>query len=44
MLNLIVPGGFEQYLREVARVAGEAPPEPAVMAKIASRYDFVPAG
>jgi quercetin dioxygenase-like cupin family protein len=42
-LNLMAPGGFEQYLKEFA--AGSRPgeaPDPAVMAEIASRYDFVP--
>ena len=43
MLNLMAPGGFEQYLKDVARAAlpGE-PPDPRVIAEIASRYDFVP--
>jgi hypothetical protein len=39
----MAPGGFEQYLKEFA--AGSRPgeaPDPAVMAEIASRYDFVP--
>jgi mannose-6-phosphate isomerase-like protein (cupin superfamily) len=42
-LNLMAPGGFEQYLKELAAAAppGELP-DPAVMAEIASRYDFVP--
>jgi mannose-6-phosphate isomerase-like protein (cupin superfamily) len=42
-LNLMAPGGFEQYLKEFAAASrpGEAP-DPAVMAEIASRYDFVP--
>lgn len=43
-LNLIAPGGFEQYLKELA--AASAPgeePDPAAMAQIASGYDFVPA-
>jgi len=42
-LNLMAPGGFEQYLKEMA--AATAPgerPDPAVMAEIASRYDFEP--
>ncbi len=40
-LNLMTPGGFEQYLKELARAtAPGAPPDPAVMAEIASRYDF----
>ena len=44
MLNLMAPGGFEQYLKNVAAATppGE-PPDPAVMAQIASRYDFRPA-
>ena len=43
MLNLMAPGGFEQYLKELAAAAapGELP-DPAVMAEIASRYDFEP--
>jgi mannose-6-phosphate isomerase-like protein (cupin superfamily) len=43
-LNLMAPGGFEQYLKELAAAAapGEQP-DPATMAEIASRYDFVPA-
>ncbi len=42
-LNLMAPGGFEQYLKELASAAlpGEQP-DPALMAEIASRYDFVP--
>ena len=42
-LNLMAPGGFEQYLKEFAAASrpGE-PPDPAVMAEIASRYDFEP--
>jgi len=42
-LNLMAPGGFEQYLKEfaAAAAAGKAP-DPALMAEIASRYDFVP--
>jgi len=39
--NLMAPGGFEQYLKELA--ASASPGDPAVMAEIASRYDFVPA-
>jgi mannose-6-phosphate isomerase-like protein (cupin superfamily) len=43
MLNLMAPGGFEQYLKEVAAATppGELP-DPAPMAEIASRYDFTP--
>jgi quercetin dioxygenase-like cupin family protein len=43
-LNVMAPGGFERYLREVAALAADGPPDPAVMATIASRYDFEPAG
>jgi quercetin dioxygenase-like cupin family protein len=39
-LNIMAPGGFEQYLKEAA-AAGTA--DPAELAKIASRYDFKPA-
>jgi mannose-6-phosphate isomerase-like protein (cupin superfamily) len=46
MLNLMVPGGFEQYLKEAAAAAAApAPgqmPDQAAMAEIASRYDFRP--
>jgi mannose-6-phosphate isomerase-like protein (cupin superfamily) len=44
MLNLMAPGGFEQYLKDVAAATppGELP-DLAVMAQIASRYDFRPA-
>ena len=45
ILNLMAPGGFERYLREVvATMSPDAPPDPAVMAEIASRYDFEPVG
>src|SRR5919204_202704 len=39
-LNAMAPGGFEQYLKEAAAATGQGPPDPAVMAEIASRYDF----
>lgn len=44
MLNLMAPEGFEQYLKEVAATTtpGE-PPDQAIMAELASRYDFLPA-
>jgi mannose-6-phosphate isomerase-like protein (cupin superfamily) len=43
VLNLMAPGGFEQYLKEAAAATpAGAPPDPAVLAEIASRYDFVP--
>lgn len=45
LLNLMAPGGFEQYLKEVARSLPRdgGPPDPRTMARIASRYDFHPA-
>jgi mannose-6-phosphate isomerase-like protein (cupin superfamily) len=44
MLNVMAPGGLEQYLKEVAAAIkpGEAP-NPGLMARIASKYDFHPA-
>ena len=39
-LNIMAPGGFEQYLKEAAAAGTTDPAEPA---KIASRYDFKPA-
>ncbi|HEX8053088.1 MAG TPA: cupin domain-containing protein [Thermoleophilaceae bacterium] len=43
-LNLMAPGGFERYLREVVAAATSGgPPDQALMAEIASRYDFEPA-
>jgi len=41
-LNLMAPGGFEQYLKKVALAAGDAPPDPQFLASIASKYDFHP--
>lgn len=42
-LNLMAPGGFEQYLKEfAAATAAGGEPGPALMAEIASRYDFEP--
>lgn len=38
-LNLMAPAGLERYLEEVAALGG--PPDPAVMAEIAARYDFL---
>jgi quercetin dioxygenase-like cupin family protein len=43
-LNLMAPGGFEQYLKELAAAAPPGGvPDPATMAEIAARHDFVPA-
>ena len=43
ILNVIAPGGIEQLLKEAAAVAAEsgAPPDPELLARIASKYDFV---
>jgi mannose-6-phosphate isomerase-like protein (cupin superfamily) len=41
ILNVMAPGGLERYLKEVAAVGGL--PDPEVLARIASRYDFVAA-
>jgi quercetin dioxygenase-like cupin family protein len=38
-LNLMAPAGLERYLRELAQLSG--PPDPAVMAELASKYDFL---
>jgi mannose-6-phosphate isomerase-like protein (cupin superfamily) len=44
LLNFVAPGGFENYLVEVsALMQPGAPPDPAKMAEMAARYDFVPA-
>ena len=44
VLNLMAPAGFEQYLKEVSRsLPAGGTPDPALTAKIASRYDFRPA-
>jgi quercetin dioxygenase-like cupin family protein len=40
MVNLMAPGGFEQYLREAHAASAS---DPAAMAEVASRYDFEPA-
>lgn len=43
-LNVMAPGGFEAYLKEAAAVIVPGdPPDPAEMARIASKYDFHPA-
>jgi len=39
-LDIHAPGGFENYFRELAVAFGSGPPDPAVMAEIASRYDL----
>lgn len=41
-LNLNSPAGWEDYIRDMAAAMPEdGPPDPQVMAEIASRYDFV---
>jgi mannose-6-phosphate isomerase-like protein (cupin superfamily) len=42
-LNFNTPGGWENYMRDLARAAQEGSLTPEVMGKIASRYDFHPA-
>ena len=39
-LNLMAPGGFEQYLKDVAAAASAGSPDPEFMAELAARYDF----
>jgi mannose-6-phosphate isomerase-like protein (cupin superfamily) len=41
ILNVMVPGGLERYLKEAAAAGGA--PDPELFARLASRYDFVPA-
>lgn len=43
ILNVLAPGGLEQILRETAAVTAESggAPDPALLARIASKYDFV---
>jgi quercetin dioxygenase-like cupin family protein len=43
VLNLMAPGGFEQYLKEVAHASSGGSPDVSLMAEIASRHDFTPA-
>lgn len=42
-LDIHAPGGFEGSFREVAAAAGNGSPDPAMMTRIASRYDIRPA-
>jgi quercetin dioxygenase-like cupin family protein len=39
-LNFNTPAGWEDYMRDLARAGQEGPLTPAVIGKIASRYDF----
>jgi mannose-6-phosphate isomerase-like protein (cupin superfamily) len=45
VLNVIAPGGIDQLLKDVAAAAAESgsPPDPQLVAQLASKYDFVPA-
>ncbi len=43
MLNLMAPGGFEQYLKAVAAAASAGAPGTELTAELASRYGFIPA-
>ncbi|TML68239.1 MAG: cupin domain-containing protein [Actinobacteria bacterium] len=38
-LGVHAPGGFERYFRELAAALADGPPDPAVIAGIAARYD-----
>jgi mannose-6-phosphate isomerase-like protein (cupin superfamily) len=43
-LNINSPGGWEDYLRAIARLMKDGPPAPEEWREVMSRYDFVPAG
>ena len=44
VLNVMAPGGFEQYLKEAAAaLPTDGHPYPAALAAIAAKYDFEPA-
>ena len=43
-LNINSPGGWERYLREIADLMRDGPPDPEQWRDVMSRYDFVPAG
>ena len=42
-LNFNIPGGWENYMREMATAAAAGSPTPEDIARIASRYDYRPA-
>jgi quercetin dioxygenase-like cupin family protein len=44
ILNMNTPGGWENYMRDLAAASGAGPPSPAEITKIASKYDFRVAG
>jgi mannose-6-phosphate isomerase-like protein (cupin superfamily) len=44
VLNLMFPGGFERYFVEASEaLPADTPPDPAVLGRIAAKYDFEPA-
>jgi mannose-6-phosphate isomerase-like protein (cupin superfamily) len=44
VLNVMAPGGFEQYLKEAAAaLPADGHPDPAQLAAIAAKYDYHPA-
>jgi quercetin dioxygenase-like cupin family protein len=40
LLNFNTPGGWENYMRDLAALLANGSPSPEEMGKIASRYDF----
>ena len=42
-LNVVSPGGFEQYFRELAAAVGDGPVDPAVAGRLIAGYDYDPA-
>jgi mannose-6-phosphate isomerase-like protein (cupin superfamily) len=40
LLNFNTPGGWENYMRDLAAASASGPPSPEEIGKIASRYDF----
>jgi quercetin dioxygenase-like cupin family protein len=40
LLNFNTPAGWEHYMRDLAEAAQSGPLTPAVIARVASRYDF----
>jgi mannose-6-phosphate isomerase-like protein (cupin superfamily) len=38
-LSLMLPGGFEQYFRDLRNALGDGPPDPAVIGELAAKYD-----
>jgi cupin superfamily acireductone dioxygenase involved in methionine salvage len=42
-LNFNTPAGWENHMRDLARLANSGPLTPEVIGRVASRYDFHPA-